>query len=763
MQMGTSTTWGLGRARSLGAWGLCSVAVCVAAGPLFAGCGGESAPAETAAGSGGMAATVTGSSSVSSSSSSSGSGNMLPSVFQVSGVVIDDNDQPVEKAIVMQAGRPESLLLTGADGRFSIEVQFAQNGIPAVSAAKLGYRAIGEEFFVVPTEELTMKLEEAFAPDNEAYVYEDPGDGVDNLKEDCSHCHTSFVKQFLGSGHADAAKDPKLHDLYAGVSRAFADQPSCEAAGGRWQKGLQPGSTTAVVDKCYVGGGVLPDLNADCGGLNQLACDDPQASNAPTAFGACADCHAPGINGVAGGRGIHEADGLAYKIGVHCDVCHKVKDIDLTQPPGIGQRLVLQRPSEPGVGIFKWTPIYFGPLPDVPNPLMRGSPQPKFNQAVFCAGCHEQEQQALVPGTQLDGQRWPTGVPVHSTFSEWEQGPYKTAGTPCQSCHMPATYGVVNSLDVATADKQSVTNGFLRPPEDVRQHTFRGPLQRVDGERLIDAALFVQVDMQATQSELEVQVNLSNVGCGHAVPTGEPMRSLVMFVEVDSKTCGKRRAVSGMTINDIGGSHASGTLGASLTLAQDKLTWATAAPLVKAGQVIRFVRPSGQYDDYLGAVGLFAGKTLSPEQKGMEIHVPVAEATVLSVNGGVITLDQAPNAQSGDTVYLGEPRAVGAADGEAVRALAGASGYTFARVMLASNGARQVPHYRAVDIASDNRIPPGKTATTTHSFSLDPSCSDATARVVVLYRPLPLQEAALRGWDAKDYLIAERSKTIALP
>lgn len=40
----------------------------------------------------------------------------------------------------------------------------------------------------------------------------------------------------------------------------------------------------------------------------------------------CADCHAPGIEGKAGGRDLHDPVGIAFESGNHCDVCHKARD-----------------------------------------------------------------------------------------------------------------------------------------------------------------------------------------------------------------------------------------------------------------------------------------------------------------------------------------------------------------------------------------------------------------------------------------------------
>ena len=86
--------------------------------------------------------------------------------------------------------------------------------------------------------------------------------------------------------------------------------------------------------------------------------------------------------------------------------------------------------------------------------------------------------------------------------------------------------------------------------------------------------------------------------------------------------------------------------------------------------------------------------------------------------------------------------------------LAGLSGYTFAKVLIDSSGHRQVPHYKAVDMLRDNRIAPGGKAITVHSFDLPQGCDVGTVQAKVLYRPRPLSEAVLRGWDARDYTIA---------
>jgi hypothetical protein len=739
----------------LSGYGLAAAAITVAACSTDPGGSGPT-------GQGGSAGAATSSSNGVTGTMSASSGKPpLPASFFVEGTVIDGRGIPVSGAMVLQGGRSYEPphFISQADGSFSIELLSEGYGIPTVVAAKIGYRAAGTEFFSLPTGAIELRIRQAVGSDNPDYKFADPGDENSPTTAHCGHCHNTFTAQFLSSKHAQATKNPLVQDVYAGVSQAHANGASCTAAGGEWKQGLNPGTASDAVTKCYLGGGTLPDLNPNCGGTGEPRCDDPaiSAAAAPTAFGACADCHAPGIDGTAGGRNLHEAVGIAYDNGVHCDVCHKVSDVDLSKPAGVGQRLILHRPNEPSAA-DGYLPIFFGPLIDVPNGFMLGSYQPKFNQAVLCAGCHEHEQPALIPGENLDPQRWPDGLPVHSTYSEWLAGPYNSADTPCQMCHMPPNFDMVNNVDVTKLDNQSITFGFRRPPEDNRQHIFRSPL--FHGEpRLIDQALFVSIDLEKKTDEVEATISVANVGCGHAIPTGEPMRSLVMLVTADGVGCGQPLgATGGMTINDIGGTLARGVIGQGASLAGTDLNWPAAATLALAGQVIRVVQPSGVFDDYAG-VGFFADPNLSANDKGLEIAEPVGEASVIGAVGGVIQLSQALTVAAGDVVYLGDP-ATTLTDGQASRQLAGAAGYTFAKVLLDAAAVRGVPHHRAIDIASDNRIPPGDKAITSHRFAMPPSCTSATVRATVLYRPLPTALASLRGWQAKDYIIATAENTI---
>lgn len=700
----------------------------------------------------------------SSSVSSTGGGNTgapLTETFTVEGTVVDEDGNAVEGAFVLQGGRGEDLVLSAADGSFSYEMRYDGRGTPAIVATKEGYRSRGLEFLSLPEEPVVLDLIAVKPPDNAgAYVYGDPGQGDDPTTAYCGHCHIQITKDFRLSAHADAARDPQVQDLFAGVASSIASAAGCAQAGGVWRSGLEPG-TSNTIDKCYLGDGVLPDLNG-CGGPTEQACDDPALASPPTAFGACADCHAPGMNGEVGGRSLHEATDIAYDAGVHCDFCHKVNDVDLMAPPGVGGRMKLQRPQELN---FMAQPraVMFGPLLDVPTPAMGGSYAPVFDEATFCAGCHQQEQPALISGQSLDAQRWPNGLPVHTTYEEWMASAYGQSNTPCQHCHMPGNFELQSSSDLATYDTASITFGFVRSPDDNRRHLFRGPLMGRNpygGETapLIDEAAFISVQVSATASTVDASVSVANVGCGHALPTGEPMRRLILLVEAEGQGCGSLAPIAGSTVDDLGGRLAEGTVGTDVTVAGATVTWP--GTTAKAGDVLRLVRPNG-FETY-GGIGFFANPALTPAEKGRPLREPLAEATVLSVVGDVITVDASLTASAGDLVYLAEARP-SMLDEQPSTALAGLAGTTFGRVLVDANGRRQVPHHRAIDMASDNRIAPGTAEVSTYGFDRLAGCTNATVRATLIYRAYPLDEARRRGWDGRDHIIATAAQTIPLP
>ena len=137
----------------------------------------------------------------------------------------------------------------------------------------------------------------------------------------------------------------------------------------------------------------------------------------------------------------------------------------------------------------------------------------------------------------------------------------------------------------------------------------------------------------------------------------------------------------------------------------------------------------------------------------MPIQPLIAERRIIAVDADRLLLESSIEAEPGDIFYVGdEVVSLDELDGESnSRAFAGLPGTSFARVLVDKEGNRHVPHYKAVDLASDNRILPGAYQQTQLTFEPPPECSSGDVRARLIYRPLSLEESRLRGWESRDY------------
>jgi hypothetical protein len=604
---------------------------------------------------------------------------------------------------------------TGADGRVTVEADLTVGGDIFVMASHPEARIRGGHVFADTLAPIIIELTRFDTSDNEDYVFKDPGEpGKSDVIEKCAHCHVTINEGWFDSSHKTSASNPMLQDLYLGRGHGWTSQQSCEAQGGSWTEGVAPG-TQDMAMHCQLGVGVK-----DYG------------SN-----GACADCHAPGIDGAVGGRDLSEASGYSYDYGIHCDVCHHVESVNLDLEAGVAGRLNILRPSEipPFEGVGEFLPLTFCPDPENPNLYMGCSQRDHFRESRFCAGCHELAQEVLDPQAVIDASRWPSGrLAVHTTYSEWEDSamnPYVS----CQSCHMPtADPSVINAADLQHFGEVNtgIAGGWPRPYGSVRQHTWSGP-RSPETVKLGNPLTVSFTNEEVVDGVMSVDVSVENVGAGHAIPTGEPLRSTILLVSASCET-EELKAIGGDVVPDFGGYLT------RKTSDEDWSQW----PQAQAGQVVRVTRLTGDHRDYKG-FGPFGDGTFSAEQKGMPTEEVLGEATILEVSGGVVTLD-AELPEGGDLAYLADDSVVEGS--EVPQTLAGRAGFGFARVLVGADGKRMVPHFQAVDIASDNRILPGESSTSSHRF--DSSCSDPRVKVTLIQRALPYALASERGWTARD-------------
>jgi hypothetical protein len=214
--------------------------------------------------------------------------------------------------------------------------------------------------------------------------------------------------------------------------------------------------------------------------------------------GVCVSCHAPSVRDDDPGLlDLRQLDGVAAR-GVHCDYCHKIAEVgDGNLGHAHGRfNLRLLRPVDPQHQIF------FGPLDDVD----RGDDaySPLYRDSRYCASCHE----GIV-----------FGVPVYTTFSEWQASPAAAQGRQCQDCHMKPT-GTMSNIAPGRG-------GRSRDPRTLGNHVFFAGSQ----EEMLRRAIRVEPTTQRTPDGLRVVVRILADDVGHRVPTGFIDRHLILVVE----------------------------------------------------------------------------------------------------------------------------------------------------------------------------------------------------------------------------------------
>lgn len=220
----------------------------------------------------------------------------------------------------------------------------------------------------------------------------------------------------------------------------------------------------------------------------------------PDGADVCSSCHAPTQKpGAFASFDLLDAANRGVGLsGVHCDFCHKVSgsakgEFGLTH----GRfQLSLLRPSD------EKRQLFFGPLDDVD----RGEDVFSHFQrdSRLCAACHE--------GVVF-------GVPVYTTYSEWQASPSGFAGKSCQSCHMKPTGKITN---IAPGK-----GGIRRDPGTLGNHTFFAG-SRLD---MLRGCLDLETTAQRGERGVTLNLKLTAEGVGHRVPTGYIDRQLILFVE----------------------------------------------------------------------------------------------------------------------------------------------------------------------------------------------------------------------------------------
>jgi hypothetical protein len=201
----------------------------------------------------------------------------------------------------------------------------------------------------------------------------------------------------------------------------------------------------------------------------------------------CLACHAP----VAIQTGDLELVRKVSWEGVTCDYCHSIQDVITTG-------------GNPKAKV-EFSLVKSGPSKDLVSPAHGTRFSPLHTSSLACITCHEYSNSQ--------------GFPVLATYSEWKSSTYAKSEVGCQTCHM---YSI---------------EGDVVDPRIKRSSTMTLNLHEIPGGHSIQQLnKAIKADLSATREgdQLRVVVKLTNRGAGHYVPTGSPLRQLILELTADA-------------------------------------------------------------------------------------------------------------------------------------------------------------------------------------------------------------------------------------
>jgi hypothetical protein len=285
----------------------------------------------------------------------------------------------------------------------------------------------------------------------------------------------------------------------------------------------------------------------------------------PDQENSCADCHLP----IAALHNPGKTD-LAIAVrenwnlskGIECDFCHKIKEVNVSNKPGI-QSIKMTRVS---MGGGMMSPLLaYGPYDDVVNMPMAASYKPLYKQSEFCSSCH-QDGIPLPDNSTWDvssvypqAEKYPLYekgrvIPNQWTYQEWlewqsELSPEdEDKGRQCQDCHMNWTKKMLPYYRYIVSGQVRASMGTERKPKDIYPHTFAGATP----ERLKGSAR-IHLTAEYEQDNLKVNVEVANVNAGHWLPTGEHTRNMILLVKTETEDGQQLGYIAGPTVPEWGG------------------------------------------------------------------------------------------------------------------------------------------------------------------------------------------------------------------
>lgn len=424
---------------------------------------------------------------------------MLPPT-ELSGVV-HDAEGPVAGATV-RVQFTEDKTTTAADGSFTLSGLAITEPVSVTAWAK-GYY-IGGTTAMPSLEPVSITLKPHYTTDNLDYEWFSFQGVIGS--DSCAPCHTAYT-EWKADAHSQSAINPRFLTMYEGTDVHGNQSPLTQYTGGvpRLPDPTQP----------YYGPGYKIDYPDRAG--NCAACHTPVASNlAPDNTCGWSGCHtewtAWASDQVPDGITPTDLTGDAAD-GVGCDFCHKIGDVILDPDTG------LPYPARPGISSMRlYRPeegqeLFFGTFDDVTR---RVTYLPLQEESAYCAPCHYGVFGGVAGKYDVAG-----GVVIYNSFGEWLESPYsdRETGQTCQDCHMPTV-----DYDYFVFPEQG---GLHRDPNRIHDHYMPG----ASDETLLQNSVTMTTSARLEGDEVLVEVSITNDKTGHHVPTGVPLRHMILVVQ----------------------------------------------------------------------------------------------------------------------------------------------------------------------------------------------------------------------------------------
>ena len=211
---------------------------------------------------------------------------------------------------------------------------------------------------------------------------------------------------------------------------------------------------------------------------------------------ACLSCHAP----IAYFNNDPKLTQAISREGVSCDFCHSIAE-------------ALPGTTEGPQFRFEFGGVKQGPLKNSKSPAHQTRFNELYQQSLFCKGCHEQKSRS--------------GLPMITTYSEWEASPYPDKGVTCQKCHMEQMPGKIVAASVQKNHRNRISNHDIAAGHSLTKR-----------RKALEIKI---VAVETHKNRIQVQVDLTNTGAGHKMPTGLPVKKIILEVKVEDANGGHRQ------------------------------------------------------------------------------------------------------------------------------------------------------------------------------------------------------------------------------